>query len=142
MREAFRPYCKTVTLTDQTRVSIPLRDSGGNPLECNYVQVTAVSGNDAEDGFFAVSPPLTNLDEAVGDFPAASGILAHGTASGTCAQLGNIGTGSVTLSLNSPDTVSAIYLSHTTSTPVVYIINYGVVHLTNNIKDSTSSRGN
>ena len=142
MREAYRPYCKTVTLTNQDRVSVSLRDSGGTPLECNYVQVVAVSGNDAEDGFFAVSPPLTTLDEAVADFPAASGILAHGTASGTCAQLADIGTGSITLSLNSPDTVSAIYLSQTTDTDIVYIINYGVVQMSNNLKDSNSSRGN
>ena len=141
MRETFRPYCKTVTLTNGDRTSVPLRDSGGSPLECNYVQVTAVSGNTSVEGFFAVSPPLTTLTEAVGDFPNASSILSHGTASGTCAQLAAIGTGSITLSLNSPDTVSAIYLSQTTTSPVVYIINYGVVQESNTLKDSRSPRG-
>lgn len=142
MREAFRPYCKVVTLSDQSRVSVALKDSEGNSLDCNFVQVTAVSGNDAVDAFFAVSPPLTSLGESVNDFPAASAILTHGAASGTCGQVADTGTGSITLSLNSPDTVSAIFISHTTDTPVVYSINYGVVQISNTTKDSIKPRGN
>lgn len=141
MRETFRPYCKIVTLSDQDRTSIALKDSEGNSLECNYVQVTAVSGG-ATGALFAVSPPLATLGEGAADFPAASGIVTHGTASGTCGQLAKCDTGTITLSLNSPDTVSSIYLSQTTSDTLNYAINYGVVQMANNLKDSRSTRGN
>lgn len=141
MRETFRPYCKIVTLSDQDRTSVALKDSEGNSLECNYVQVTAVSGAVTGE-LFAVSPPLTTLAEGAADFPAASGIVGHAAASGTCGQLAKCDTGTITLSLNSPDTVSAIFLSQTTDSAINYAINYGVVQMANNLKDSRSTRGN
>jgi len=142
MREVLRPFTKLVTLNDQDRVSIGLKDTGDDSITCNYVKVEAVSGSTGVDGLFFVSPTSVNSELNVLDYPEASGLLSMG-ASGSVGVAASIQTGSAVLSLNGNDASPAIFLSHTAAVPtsVVYAITYGVVTLSNTRKDNTLHPG-
>lgn len=131
MREVYRPYSKIITLTDETVTTVNLTDSEGTALECNYIQVAAVSGS--SDGYFFVSPTASTTAASIGnDLSASRGIIA------------NQETGVVVLSLPASDVTSSIKISQTTgSTPdTTYAITYGNVRLSNTLRDNTLKRGN
>ena len=131
MRETYRPYSKIITLTDETVTTVNLTDSEGTALECNYIQVAAVSGS--SDGYFFVTPTAsTTAAVSIGnDLSASRGIVA------------NQETGVVVLSLPASDVTSSIKISHTGTDPVTtYAITYGNVRLANTLRDNTLKRGN
>lgn len=140
MREAYRPFTKLVSVTGGDPVEVVLHDSAGNALECNYIEVVNVSGGSNADYFLVV--PEISTSRSYGDMPEASGITLNDT-SGVVGQLVSNSTGTVTISLNSPDLASKIKISHNGGSSVTaYAINYGVVQVSNNLKDSRSPRGN
>ena len=141
MREGFRPYTKLITLSNKTRISVALKDTGNDSINCNYIKVEPVSGT-TNDGIFYVTPtgPSTELGSA--NTLAASALPVDAAASGNCGGVASCVNGTVVLSLISPDFSNACFISHTTTDPMVYGITYGVVQESNNLKDSREDRGN
>jgi len=138
MREAYTPYTKLVTLTGTGATEVTLHDSSGVAVECNYVQVAAVSGS--ADGYFFVAPDITSA-KGYADQPTAAALATH-SASGVAGIVSNRETGVAVLSLAPSDKTSKIKVSQSNDTGVVYAITYGNVRLTNNLADSKLSRGN
>jgi hypothetical protein len=138
MREAYTPYTKLVTLTGTGATEVTLHDSSGVAVECNYVQVAAVSGS--ADGYFFVAPDITSA-KGYADQPTAAAI-ANNSASGVVGVVSNRETGVAVLSLAPSDKTSKIKVSQSDDTSAVYAITYGNVRLTNNLADSKLSRGN
>lgn len=140
MRESYTPYTKLIETSNTTAVEIALTDSSGTSLECNYVQVAAVSG--AVDGYFFVTPEVTSA-KGYANMPTAATIPTVTTASGVLGAAANRETGVVVLSLAGPDTTSKVKLSQTATTQATtYAITYGNVRLANNLADSRLKRGN
>ena len=139
MREAFRPYSKIVNITDGNAVEVTLHDSSGVALECNYVEVTVVSGNNTGT-YFAVVPDITTHATYAG-MPTASSV-GNNAASGVAGIIADHNTGTATLSLNSPDFTTKIKISQSSTQPTNYAVVYGVVQLTNPNKDLIKTRGN
>ena len=138
MREAYIPYTKLVTVTNQTPVEVTLHDSSGTVMECNYVQVAAVSGS--ADGYFFVTPEVTSA-KGYANMKSAN-TLSHNEASGQLGQLCNRETGVAVISLPPADKTSKIKLSQKDTTTVVYAVTYGNVRLANTQRDNTLKRGN
>jgi len=138
MREAYTPYTKIVTLTNTNATEVTLTDSSGVAVECNYVQVAAVSGS--ADGYFFVAPDITSA-KGYADQPTAAAI-ANNSASGVVGIVSNRETGVAVLSLSPSDKTSKIKISQSDATGVKYAVTYGNVRLTNNLADNKLSRGN
>ena len=136
MREAYRPFTKIVTLSDQDELTIDLQDSAGSSISCNYIKVEAVSGGAGSGEMFFAFP----VGISVGSSVAASG-LASVAGSGVLGVGAAIGTGSVVLSLSPSDACSSIKLSQTITGSVAYAITYGVVTLSNPIRDTQFDSG-
>ena len=142
MREAFRPYVKVITLSNQDKLEVSLTDSSGTQMDCNYIQVESVSGGTGEGNFLVVP---TGISTALGAdaAPAASGIaVSVGTLSGVAAGTANIATGSVVMSLPYNDVSKAIWLSQSENGPNNYTITYGNVRVTNSLADNKLVTGN
>jgi len=142
MREAFRPYVKVITLSNQNKLEVSLTDSSGTQIDCNYIQVESVSGGTGAGNFLVVP---TGISTALGSAstPAASGIaVSVGTLSGVAAGAANIATGSVVLSLPYNDISKAIWLSQSEDGPNTYAITYGNVRVTNSLADNKLVTGN
>lgn len=141
MREGFRPFTKLITLDSVSRTSFAFRDTGNDPINCNYIKVEPVSGN-PDGGFFYVTPtgPSTELGSA--NTLAATALPLDAAASGNCGGAASCLNGTVVLSLISPDFSNSCFISQTTTDPVVYAITYGVVQESNSLKDSREDRGN
>lgn len=138
MREAYTPYTKIVTLTDTDATEVTLTDSSGVAVECNYVQVAAVSGS--ADGYFFVTPDIQSAKGYAAQ-PSARLITDNNT-SGVVGVVSNRETGVAVLSLSPSDKTSKIKISQSDAAEVKYAITYGNVRLTNNLADNKLSRGN
>jgi len=138
MREAYIPYTKLVTLSNSTPVEVILHDSSGSVIECNYVQVAAVSGG--VDGFFFVTPEVTSA-KGYANMKSANAIGSNET-SGQLGQLCNRETGVAVLSLPSSDKTSKVKLSQRDTVVTLYAVTYGNVKLSNTLADNTLPRGN
>ena len=142
MREAFRPYVKVITLSNQDKLEVTLTDSSGTQIDCNYIQVESVSGGTG-DGSFLVVPTGISSHLAAGASPSANSIaVTDGTLSGVAAGAANIATGSVVLSLPYNDISKAIWLSQSEDGPNTYAITYGNVRVTNSLADNKLVTGN
>lgn len=138
-RLATRPFVKVVTISNQDQNVLFLHDSQGSGVSVNYVQVEAVSGGGDEDGFFTIVPfPVPTVKDA-NQFTAASGMA--GEASGTYGGAAAISNGQVIMSVAPQDAMAGIRLSHTTDTPIMYAITYGVVTPTNTQRDGAFDVG-
>lgn len=138
MREAYIPYTKLVTLSNTTPVEVTLHDSSGSVIECNYIQVAAVSGG--VDGYFFVTPEVTSA-KGYANMKSANAISSNET-SGQIGQLCNRETGVAVLSLPASDKTSKLKLSQKDSVITVYAVTYGNVKLSNTLKDNILPRGN
>tara|TARA_R110000751_G_scaffold306294_1_gene424344 strand:+ start:487 stop:915 length:429 start_codon:yes stop_codon:yes gene_type:complete len=142
MREAFRPYVKAITLSNQNKLAVSLTDSAGTLIDCNYIQVESVSGVSTE-GNFVVVPTGISTSILAGTVPAANSIaVIDGQLSGVAASTANIATGSVVISLPYNDLSKAMWLSQSDDGPNTYAITYGNVRVTNSLADNKLPTGN
>ena len=142
MRQGFRPYTKQVTLTTTNTSQLVTHDTEGTTLQCNYCRVEPVSGAGlTTDGVFFVT---VNMDSGLGytNNDRANNLKTNADASGSLGMGASRQTGSVVISTLSPDTFNAIKISQSNTTATTYLITYGVVSESNNLKDSTTFRGN
>ena len=138
MREYYRPFTKIVTISDQDKVTVVFDDTASNPIECNYITVTSVSGG--ADGYFQVLPVGPNgLGIAAAAQVAASGMTSN-SASGICGMVGNTENGSVAISLALFDGASSLLLSQNNDTATMYAISYGVINLANPRADDSLAK--
>lgn len=137
MREAFRPFSKVVTISNQDHNVVFFKDDQGNNIDCNYVQVEAVSGNTGEDSIFSIVPFPVNTTTAANAYLTASGIA--DSASGTYGGVANVGTGTVVLSVSPSDSMNGVRLSHSTASTIVYSVLYGNVTPINPLSDRRGS---
>jgi len=142
MREGFRPYTKIVDLTTTGTTQLVTHDTEGTQLQCNYCKVEPVSGTGlTTQGHFFVT---VNVDSGLGYTSAdrAFTLKTNADASGSLGMGSNRQTGSVIISTLSPDTFNAIKLSQSDAVNTKYLVTYGVVAQSNNLKDSRTFRGN
>ena len=144
MREAFRPYVKLVTISSLDAYTVSLTDSSGTAIDCNYIQVEAVSGhtgNGGGDEFFLVIPNGLSTAEGEANFPDASGVPDN-SASGIAGAMSNASTGMVVLSLAPSDVSNSIRLSQSNNSTHYYAVTYGNVRVTNSFADNKLPTGN
>ena len=145
MREGFRPYTKEVTLTSLAANQLITHDTAGNSIECNYCKVEPVSGQGTDgapsDGFFFVT---VNIDSAKGysNNDTANTLKGNSDTSGSLGMGGSRSSGAVIISTLSPDTFSTIKISQKDADDTTYLVTYGVIAQSNNLKDSRTFRGN
>ena len=143
MRQAFRPYVKLVSVTDQAPVTVNLFDSSGTAINCNYIQVEAVSGHNAgnSEHYFLVVPNGLSTAEGEANFPDAN-VIPDNSTSGIAGGIASISTGTVVLSLAPSDVSNSIRLSQAETQAHIYAITYGNVRVTNSSADNKLPTGN
>jgi len=152
MREYFRPYNKVVTIAaDETAFTVvKLVDSAAAPLACNYVSVTAVSGDGATGDMFQIVP--SDAGTIFGGVSATGGSVSSRnvgpsaypnsfarTSNETSGSLGVVAAadgGTAIISLGPFDATKAILLSHNSETATTYAVTYGQVTLANSRADT------
>jgi hypothetical protein len=74
MAEAFRPFCKTFTISSNGTQTVTLLDSAGNNLKCNYIQVKVMAGV-TNNGLIVVEPSGISSNPRVSPGNGTSGTL-------------------------------------------------------------------
>lgn len=138
MRETYVPYTKLVDLTNTNAVTVPLVDSSGVSIKCNYIQISAAVSS--ADGFFFVTPDITSA-KGFANQPT-GGLIPNNDTSGAVGIVANRETGVVVLSLPPSDKTSTIKISQSDSVACKYVVTYGNVKLSNTLADNTLPRGN
>lgn len=143
MRQAFRPYVKLVELPTASPVTVSLTDSSGTAIDCNYIQVEAVSGHTVGNSghYFLVVPNGLSTAEGEANFPDASAIP-NNSASGIAGGIAIVETGIVVLSLAPSDVSNSIRISQADAHPHTFAVTYGNVRVTNSFADNKLPTGN
>ena len=139
MRLNFRPFTMTIVSSDPTtETTVTLKDSAGEELACNFVQVDVSSeAGNSEFHRVAFEPADVTTKQSSYQTPTASvGTTASGVPSVYTTRNGT----PAVIVTSDRDRVSKLFLqSHTGQAgtrEVIYIIKYGQVSVGNNLRDS------
>ena len=124
MEIQFRPYALTANLATTDASSITLRDTGGTPLQCNFISVEASGEN--PDAYFRVAMDTgTSSVTPVAGYVATSGSV--GATSGVVGGYASVNKGVVELLLSDRDRTDTIQLQLDENGTCNFFITYGQV---------------
>lgn len=119
-----RPFTKVVSMVGGTASSITLTDSAGNLLNCNFVEAIMINAATLAE-YLVLTPSGVSQNPAI--------TMTNANASGT---YGFAFTGYIPALFISPDTFSAVTITHLGTITRNVIITYGVGKINNQLKGS------
>jgi len=149
MRQHFRPYTMTVLASDPTvETVVDLKDTSGNALACNFIEVTLSGNANRNLEFHRVSfdPPGITTPHANSETIQQSIKSAGSQTSAMPCVYTAVGLAPAVLVTSDADRVSKIYIQCPTTTTgatneVIYIVRYGQVSVGSNLRDQERPKG-
>lgn len=137
MEVQFKPYGLVVALDETHASSITLRDTGGTPLECNFISVEASGEN--PDAFFRVAYQSASSTTPLTAFVATSATI--GTTSGVTGGYASVNKGVVEFLLADKDRTDTIQLQLDENGACNFFITYGQIQAGNILRDNERPTG-
>ena len=139
MEAQFRPYGMIINGADATASSVVLRDTGGDPLKCNFISVEA-SGENPDALYRAAfdsnsqTTPVAHYTNTV-DSPGIS-------TSGIVGGYASVNKGVVEFLLADCDRTDTVQLQLDQTGECIFFITYGQVQAGNRLRDNERPTGN